>query len=74
MVYVFAFLWVLIWGLVGYFSVRAIQVHIEKKRAEDAMACYAIQKMILERRLGKVNGRTEVVYNPFAGILRGEEL
>lgn len=54
MKYVLFFLWVFVWEAAGYFTVKAIKAHIEKKRAEEAMANLAIQRMIMERRLEKV--------------------
>ena len=37
MMYIACILWVLIWGLAGYFTVRAYQVHVESKRWEKYM-------------------------------------
>ena len=68
MTYVAIFLWLFVWEAVGYFTIRAIKTHIEMKRARERMECYAIQRMIIERRQEKVHGRDEIVYNPFMGI------
>lgn len=73
MKYVLFFLWIFMWEAAGYFTVKAIKTHIETKRHERAMANYAIQRMIIERRAEKVHGQTDIVYNPFMGILRGED-
>jgi membrane protein DedA with SNARE-associated domain len=48
-------LWILIWGLAGYFTVRAIKMHIEKRRMEKMMAAYYNQQMLLMRLAGRYN-------------------
>ena len=68
--YVLIFLWVVAWGLAGYFTVRAIKARNEKKRAEEALANLAIQKMISNRQFEKASrNSSDIVYNPFEGIL-----
>lgn len=57
--YVIAVLWVLIWGLAGYFTVRSIRACIEKRRAEDAMVKLMLERQKLERLAQ--TGRYEVV-------------
>ena len=70
MLYVLIFMWIVVWEVAGYFTVRAIKARVEKKRAEEAMANWAVQRMILERQSEKVNRNGEkIVYNPFEGIL-----
>ena len=70
MMYVLMFLWIVAWEVVGYFTVRAIKVRNEKKRAEEALANLAIQQTILNRQSEKINGNSsDIVYNPFGGIL-----
>lgn len=60
-------LWILMWGAAGYFTVRAIQMHIEKKRIEKAMAARA--KLCAEQLKYSKTASGQVVYNPFVGIL-----
>lgn len=55
------------WGAAGYFTVRAIQMHIEKKRIEKAMAARA--KLCAEQLKYSKTTSGQVVYNPFIGIL-----
>ena len=70
MMYVFIFLWIVAWEVAGYFTVRAIKARNEKKRAEEALANLAIQRMISNRQSEKVNRNGEKIpYNPFEGIL-----
>ena len=70
MMYVLIFLWIVAWEVTGYFTVRAIKARNEKKRAEEALSNLAIQKMISSRQFEKVNrNRSDIVYNPFEGIL-----
>ena len=69
MLYVLIFMWIVVWEVAGYFTVRAIKARNEKKRAEEALANWAVQRMILERQSEKVNRNSNVVYNPFEGIL-----
>lgn len=70
MMYVLIFLWITVCEVAGYFTVRAIKARNEKKRAEEALANLAIQKMILSRQSEKVNrNSSRIVYNPFEGIL-----
>jgi hypothetical protein len=57
--YVVAVLWVLIWGLASYFTVRSIRTCIEKRRAEDAMVKLMLERQKLERLAQ--TGRYEVV-------------
>ena len=38
MMYVLIFLWITVWEVAGYFTVRAIKARNEKKRAEEALA------------------------------------
>lgn len=52
MVFIAWFLWILIWGLAGYFTVRAIKTHIEIKRVEKAMAAYyQHQRLMMTARI-----------------------
>lgn len=69
MMYVLIFLWIVAWEVAGYFTVRAIKARNEKKRAEEALANLAIQRMISNRQSEKVNQNRNVVYNLFEGIL-----
>ena len=70
MMYVLIFLWIVAWEVAGYFTVRAIKARNEKKRAEEAFANLAIQQMISNRQSEKVSrNRSDIVYNPFEGIL-----
>ena len=70
MMYVLIFLWIVVWEVAGYFTVRAIKARNEKKRAEEALANYAIQRTIMNRRSEKVSrSSSDIVYNPFEGIL-----
>lgn len=57
--YVIAVLWVLVWGLAGYFTVRSIRAHIEKRQAEDAIVKLMLERQKLERLAQ--TGRYEVV-------------
>lgn len=70
MMYVLIFLWIVVWGLAGYFTVRAIKARNEKKRVEEVLANLAIQRMNLNRQSEKANrNNSDIVYNPFEGIL-----
>ncbi len=70
MMYVLIFLWIVAWEVAGYFTVRAIKARNEKKRAEEALANLAIQKMISYRQFEKASrNSSDIVYNPFEGIL-----
>lgn len=70
MMYVLIFLWIVAWEVTGYFTVRAIKARNEKKRAEEALANLAIQKMISNRQFEKASrNNSDIVYNPFEGIL-----
>lgn len=70
MMYVLIFLWIVAWEVAGYFTVRVIKARNEKKRAEEALANLAIQRMISNRQSEKVNrNNSRIVYNPFEGIL-----
>lgn len=60
-------LWILMWGAAGYFTIRAIQIHIEKKRIEKVMAARA--KLCTEQLKYSKTTSGQVVYNPFVGIL-----
>lgn len=57
--YIIAVLWVLVWGLAGYFTVRSIRAHIEKRRSEDAIVKLMLERQKLERLAQ--TGRYEVV-------------
>lgn len=57
--YVITVLWILVWGLAGYFTVRSIRACIEKRRAEDAMVKLMFERQKLERLAQ--TGRYEVV-------------
>ena len=39
--------WILVWGLAGYFTVGAIKMHIERKRMEKEMVVYLNQRTAL---------------------------
>lgn len=70
MMYALIFLWIVAWEVAGYFTVRAFKARNEKKRAEEALANLAIQKMISNRQFEKANrNSSDIVYNPFEGIL-----
>ena len=70
MMYVLIFLWITVWEVAGDFTVRAIKARNEKKRAEEALANLAIQRMISNRQSEKVSkNNSDIVYNPFEGIL-----
>lgn len=60
-------LWILMWGAAGYFTVRVIQMHIEKKRIEKVMAARA--KLYAEQLKYSKTTNGQVMYNPFVGIL-----
>lgn len=66
-------LWILIWGLAGYFNVRAIILYVKKKRMEKDMAAYWQHQSLMMRNAGKVEG-SKFSYNPFADLLKEEEL
>ena len=70
MMYVLIFLWIVVWEVAGYFTVRAIKARNEKKRVEEALANLDIQQMISNRQFEKINrNSSNIVYNPFEGIL-----
>ena len=53
MVFVTAFLWILVWGLVGYFTVGAIIMHIQKKRMDKAWVAYVHHQRLMMKYPGK---------------------
>lgn len=57
--YVITVLWILVWGLAGYFTVKSICARIEKKRAEDAIVKLMLERQKLERLAQ--TGRYEVI-------------
>ena len=57
--YIIAVLWVLVWGLAGYFTVRSIHAHIKKRQSEDEMVKLMLERQKLERLAQ--TGRYEVV-------------
>lgn len=69
MTYVVFALWILMWGAAGYFTVRAIQMHIEKKRIEKAMAARVTLYGVPVKKPTDTSTDNQVVYNPFVGIL-----
>ena len=69
MVYILACLWVLMWSLTGYFTVKAILAHIEKKRTAKAIMALRYQQAFIEKRAADVCGSKQITYNPFEGIL-----
>lgn len=69
MTYVVFALWILMWGTAGYFTVKVIQMHIEKKRIEKAMAARAKPYGIPGKKSTDASTDNQVVYNPFIGIL-----
>ena len=69
MTFVAWFVWILIWGLAGYFTVRAILTHIERKRAERAWAAYVQHQRLIMRNQGKFT-MTHFSDNPFEDLLK----
>lgn len=67
------FCWTLIWGLAGYFTVRAILMHIERKRAEKAWAAYMQHQRLMMKRTAATVGKTFSL-NPFDDLLHKEDL
>lgn len=53
MAFVAVFLWILIWGLAGYFTVRAIIMHIQRKLMEKAWAAYVQHQRLMMKNPGK---------------------
>lgn len=62
-------LWSLIWGAAGYFTVRVIQMRIERKRFEKALADRIIRNAEQAKNSMNTITNNRVVYNPFVGIL-----
>lgn len=58
MVYILAILWVLIWGSVGYFTGRAIRLHIERKYNEKMMAAYIQDTMHMRNFTDRIRPMT----------------
>lgn len=48
MTFIVWFLWNLIWGLAGYFTVRAIILYVEKRRMEKAWADYMQHQRLMK--------------------------
>lgn len=69
MVYILGCLWILMWSLSGYFTVKTILAHIKRKRTEKAIADLMIQRTAIEKRATDICGTKQIVYNPFEGIL-----
>ena len=69
MTIVAVFLWILIWGLAGYFTVRAIIMHIQKKRMEKAWAAYVQHQRLMRRYPGKFT-TTHFSSDPFEDLLK----
>jgi hypothetical protein len=61
MIIVAFILWVLIWGMAGYFTVRAIQMHIERKRIAKAMT--AMRHAVPAKKITDKDGN--VMYSVF---------
>lgn len=61
-------LWVLIWGLAGYFTVRAIQIHVQSKRWERYMKARAMYYRDDLMRRAK-NANIEITSNPFETLV-----
>ena len=59
--------WILIWGLAGFFTVRAIQVRNEMKRTEKAMIAWYQDRQLLMNLAGKYNN-TNLSSNPFEDL------
>ena len=67
------FLWILIWGLAGYFTVRAIMIRMEEKRRREWFAAYMHQQRTMMKHAGKTTG-TQFSLNPFDDLLKKEGL
>ena len=73
MAFIICFLWILIWGLTGYFTVRAILTHIETKRREKAMAAYLNLRGTMRMNANRYN-YANLSPNPFDDLLKKEDL
>ena len=74
MMYIIAAIaWVLVWVLAGYFTIGAILVHIERKRAEKAWAAYIQHQRLMMRNTGKYT-TTHFSSNPFDDLLKKDDL
>ena len=67
MIIIAVILWILIWGLAGYFTVRAIQVHIQSKRWERYMKARTMYYRNDLLRRAK-NANIEITIDPFEGL------
>lgn len=67
MVLIAFILWILIWGLAGYFTVRAIRMGIERRRSEMIMAEYLAQRQALKRYANTFE-KNQLKANPFDNL------
>ena len=72
MIYIAFILWILIWGLAGYFTVRAIQIHIQSKRWERYMKARAMNYQYYRMRHPEEVSK-EISDNPFEKFFTSEE-
>ena len=68
MIIIAIILWILIWGLTGYFTVRAIQIHIQSKHWERYMNARAMYYRDDLMRRAK-NANIEIIDNPFETLV-----
>lgn len=66
--YILLALWILMWGAVGYLTVRVILACIAWKREEKAMAAWYAERM-KQQEIMKGAATNQVVYNPVEGDL-----
>lgn len=71
MLIVLVLVWILVWGLAGYFTVRAIQMRAERKRMVKALVEWNnIQQAARERTLKAMQFSS----NPFDDISKKDDL
>ncbi len=73
MAFVAWFLWNLIWGLAGYFTVRAIILYVQKRRMEKAWAAYIQHQRLMMRYAGTYNN-VHLSSDPCEDLLKKEDL
>ena len=61
--------WILIWGLAGYLTVRAVLTSAERHRAVRTSTVWFPKHKAQEKKNAAVTRSRDIVYNPFEGLL-----
>ena len=69
MLFIAWIVWILVWGLVGYFTTRAILNGVNSWRYARTSAVWFRERKALEKKTAREEKRKDIVYNPFEGLL-----